>query len=228
LIQATATVLNNGTPYSGQTVQFSSDASSVTVSGHLHTNTGTLFEVFESGPGQTASSCTTDANGQCSLFWVAPEISGVYSVTAACCGAISNPAQINVAVNLKPLTSSLIVPTGMYPNNASGSQHSDTHNGSSALLNAVLAMSLEYSQGSHALGVNDMSLPWGGILDIGNDWLTPHALHRSGTSVDIDHQEPNTGTLVIEPKLDGIACRLGLKRIPEGPKSIHYELRGCK
>lgn len=36
------------------------------------------------------------------------------------------------------------------------------------------------------LSVNDMSLPKGGIFDVRGDWTHPHALHRVGTSADIN------------------------------------------
>ncbi|MHB0986987.1 MAG: hypothetical protein ACYC05_15530 [Sulfuricella sp.] len=40
----------------------------------------------------------------------------------------------------------------------------------------------------HSLSINDMSLPKGGIFDISpkSTWLNPHALHRVGTSADIN------------------------------------------
>ncbi len=36
------------------------------------------------------------------------------------------------------------------------------------------------------LGINDMSLPLGGLFDIYHNWHPPHNSHRKGTSVDID------------------------------------------
>jgi hypothetical protein len=41
-------------------------------------------------------------------------------------------------------------------------------------------------QGS--LGLNDMSLPIGGIFDIGAGWSSPHSRHRFGTDCDIDRR----------------------------------------
>ncbi len=42
------------------------------------------------------------------------------------------------------------------------------------------------------LGINDMSLQWGGLFDIGppygSYWIPPHKSHRKGTSVDVDRQ----------------------------------------
>ena len=39
-------------------------------------------------------------------------------------------------------------------------------------------------QGS--LGLNDMSLPLGGVFDIGAGWSPPHSRHRFGSDCDID------------------------------------------
>jgi hypothetical protein len=36
------------------------------------------------------------------------------------------------------------------------------------------------------LGLNDMSLPWGGLFDLGGSWHHPHKAHRMGRSADID------------------------------------------
>ena len=33
--------------------------------------------------------------------------------------------------------------------------------------------------------VNDVSLPWGGLLDIHSDWGEPHCGHREGKHIDV-------------------------------------------
>lgn len=38
------------------------------------------------------------------------------------------------------------------------------------------------------LGINDMSLIWGGVFDISGKWNTPHKTHREGLDVDIDRR----------------------------------------
>lgn len=67
-----------------------------------------------------------------------------------------------------------------------------------------------YIANGELLGINDMSLVWGGLFDIGPPpssnvfWYTPHTSHRKGTSVDIDlcalstiPNDPNPQTCVI-------------------------------
>lgn len=42
-------------------------------------------------------------------------------------------------------------------------------------------------QTGFALRVNDMSLAWGGLFEIGNDWQPPHGAHREGENADIEY-----------------------------------------
>lgn len=39
------------------------------------------------------------------------------------------------------------------------------------------------------LSVNDMSLPVGGLYDVYQNWINPHAGHRTGKAADINHQD---------------------------------------
>ncbi len=53
-----------------------------------------------------------------------------------------------------------------------------------ALSNAQLAQVLQAVQNWPTLGYNDMSLEWGGMLDINASWAPPHSTHRVGTNMD--------------------------------------------
>jgi len=80
----------------------------------------------------------------------------------------------------------------------------------------IAAMAADYYEETGiAIGINDMSLPWGGLFDIDNNWSTPHSKHRTGKSVDVDHSGVN------EVKLDNIAKEYGCKR--REVDRIHYE-----
>jgi hypothetical protein len=85
-----------------------------------------------------------------------------------------------------------------------------------------------------ALGINDMSLIYGGLFDICSDWLPDHKSHRKGKSVDIDGSATrNGGQGIINlnnlapdgrsflDHLTIIVNRKGGQREPEEP--IHYE-----
>lgn len=68
-----------------------------------------------------------------------------------------------------------------------GTEHSDTHYGTAETLENTMAIALDfYEQFSATLGINDMSLEWGGLFDINGNWIPPHRSHRRGMSVDID------------------------------------------
>lgn len=79
-----------------------------------------------------------------------------------------------------------------------------------------------------------MSLHWGGLFDVNENWSAPHSLHRTGKSIDIDRCAD--GVLVDQRLLNRIAFRHGGRRIVEealrpppcsGPADtprIHYEI----
>jgi hypothetical protein len=72
--------------------------------------------------------------------------------------------------------------TATHPNNHNGSV--ELHLMLRDLAEAYNAKAAPDDQGS--LGLNDMSLPIGGIFDISAGWSSPHARHRFGTDCDID------------------------------------------
>lgn len=68
------------------------------------------------------------------------------------------------------------------------SGHSDNHYGTSSTVGRVTAAAQDYFEETGvAIGINDMSLIWGGLFDINSDWSTPHSKHRVGKSIDVDH-----------------------------------------
>lgn len=65
--------------------------------------------------------------------------------------------------------------------------HPNNHYGTSSTLGNVAGMAFDYYDTYEAtLGINDISLEWGGLFDWKATWSPPHNLHRKGTSVDID------------------------------------------
>ncbi|MBI4667999.1 MAG: hypothetical protein HY747_02255 [Elusimicrobia bacterium] len=81
----------------------------------------------------------------------------------------------------------------------------------------------------HKLGINDMSLPRGGLFDICSDWQIPHRGHRRGTSVDIDRNgevlvEPGRFVPILLKKFDDDIIK---PKFPEVKKekevTLHYE-----
>ncbi|HYC89436.1 MAG TPA: hypothetical protein VEO54_09515 [Thermoanaerobaculia bacterium] len=92
----------------------------------------------------------------------------------------------------------------------------------------LLDMAKEYNDtvGPAVIGVNDISLPDGGLFDIDGTWSPSHWYHRIGCGVDIDKTalNPETGADVVLDiyKLTLIVEALGGSKVPEGP--VHYEL----
>jgi hypothetical protein len=73
---------------------------------------------------------------------------------------------------------------------------------------------------------NDLSLPFGGLYDINNNWSPPHKLHRVGRSVDVNHKPDScSAQLVDEDILDKQAKGLGLTRYEREQGRIHYEYK---
>jgi hypothetical protein len=69
---------------------------------------------------------------------------------------------------------------------------------------------------------NDLSLIWGGIYDYkpARRWDCPHALHRVGTSADV-----NGPSYIVKWKLDDIAKKIGLREMHPSGTLMHYELQ---
>ena len=61
------------------------------------------------------------------------------------------------------------------------------HYGTAKLLGALPDLALDFLQAFPGvkLGYNDMSLPWGGVFDIGKNWHAPHCGHRIGMTTDV-------------------------------------------
>lgn len=79
--------------------------------------------------------------------------------------------------------------TGSYGEPGVKSMHYNNHYGEAYTIDAMIAIVRKYFKKTGAtLGINDMSLIWGGLFDIGNNWSSDpaHSWHRKGTSVDID------------------------------------------
>lgn len=67
--------------------------------------------------------------------------------------------------------------------------HPQVHWGKFEFLNNLILLGrLWYANCCQPLVISDISLPDGGLLDIGDNWQTPHSLHRYGISADISNK----------------------------------------
>jgi hypothetical protein len=184
--------------------------------------------------------CKT-TGGSCPVQFVVSELSGKYTITALLDSdhsVSSGPFEIDVAVpsltTLPPGTT--YVADGLWGEKDVTSQHTATHNGTQTLITDIQTVaSMYFAQSKNppgqSLGINDMSLPWGGLFDINNIWAVApkgHKSHRLGNGVDIDHFTYAGGTKgpSLDPNLlDALMTANGMYNIPEG-KSIHYQVNG--
>jgi hypothetical protein len=80
------------------------------------------------------------------------------------------------------------------------------------------------------ISFNDLSLPYGGLFDIHNNWQPEHKLHRLGRSADVNKSAP----FMDKKLIDTLAGDFGLKDLhPSGPKDpcsdcIHLEMLPVK
>lgn len=77
--------------------------------------------------------------------------------------------------------------TSHYDLTGSLPEHVSNHFGTSKLLAALPLLAQDFLQAypSVKLGFNDMSLPWGGVFDLGKNWQSPHCGHRVGMTADV-------------------------------------------
>lgn len=134
----------------------------------------------------------TDANGRVLLYFIAPEFGGLETVRVS---SLDQPGlSVDFSLLIKNQDAELdfqllpghpaITPIG------ATAQHADNHYGTEEMIDALVALAVNYDdETGQRLRVNDMSLPWGGLFDIGATpaalWRTPHGGHRWGNQVDI-------------------------------------------
>jgi len=78
--------------------------------------------------------------------------------------------------------------------------HPENHYGKHSTIVLMRMIADEYyAETGTTLGINDMSLPWGGLFDVSGNWSTPHISHREGKDVDIDRYvyDPETSRYIL-------------------------------
>jgi hypothetical protein len=185
------------------------------------------------------SGLISDANGRITVDSLrASPFSGTFSVLAI----LESDSTISDSILLDVCVDSLVaLGQGSYWNltgttSDSGSNHLSNHWSHQKVkdtLEMVLKKVYDWARSSDGLGktvilgVNDMSLGWGGVFDIGGEWAQDyHSLHRVGLSVDIDGAgvlRDSTGNLTkLGEKLEAILTEKHAPRVKE-KQSIHFE-----
>jgi hypothetical protein len=205
--------------------------------GHDHTaTTGLLVGAFGSNTLVAAptTTCMTQG-GTCTKSFTVSEVSGTYNVEAKLDSDAQTNTTLPISVGFPPLTplpaGNYYVPDGSFGQTGVTSQHKLNHNGTPTINANIGTVAKMYFNGSKTsgqrLGINDMSLPLGGLFDINNNWTKPHTLHRQGNSVDIDHStyQGKTRPPLQNSFLSGLMADVGMKQEVSDP-NIHYQISG--
>ncbi len=158
--------------------------------GHCHTDTQRPVE-YPAGAVPKIVTGNTGADGlQFVVHHTWPEASGgidvVFYSTDPGCPFYNDHSVKFIHCVYQDVYSELGTGTG-YTLIGSLPEHPSNHFGTSALLTALAALGVAYhaADSTTNLGYNDMSLPWGGAFDIGQNWKAPHCGHRIGRTIDI-------------------------------------------
>lgn len=166
--------------------------------GHIHTENrpnGTFTCASSQGASSAICTLTTDYNGQTPFEFVATPVSGTHTITATCAGCNNTAtAQVNVKVDgLIPLPAApqlyaLQDSAGTVIGVVAG-RHTANHYLTSTAIGKLKELTNIYATVNPGtkLYLNDASLEWGGLFDVGNNtpWSSPHSTHDKGRSLDI-------------------------------------------
>jgi len=233
-------------------ISFKMEATDPTPPGHNHGNPsppkGDINDL-STNPATATNVCTAtpsaaDSNiGSCRLWYVAPEIADHFVITASVIDAPNASDVQSLDVLVQDLAQLPAAGTGYNASRVIGdvggatAAHPMNHFGTPFMVGSVIpGLAADYfAQRQGTLGINDMSLPKGGLFDLNQQWNNRggHNLHRYGTSVDINGAQTNGAPVAIRT-LEALARgnAYQLYRICEVPRAadgscpggpIHFE-----
>jgi hypothetical protein len=126
----------------------------------------------------------TGLSGVAKVYFVASEVSGPVQLQGVSANAVRDT--ITVDVRIADLVALGPGPHYVFTGAVEG-RHTDNHYGTHAAL-AAFRQFADSVNGwiGEPLGINDISLQWGGLFDVGGEpWAIPHGYHRRGTHADI-------------------------------------------
>lgn len=204
--------------------------------GHSHDGSRQKGEITDDSGNKINSITFAEGETEKRAKYKASEIAGEEKLIAEIRGGLTKCEE---TVNVKVPGLFDLGVGGSYRLTGSTGTHPANHYGTDSTIVSVNYMANDYlGETGTILGINDMSLPWGGLFDVNENWSAPHSWHRIGESVDIDRCAD--GVLVDQTLLDEIATgSYGATRIVEralkpppcaGPADtprIHYEFSGA-
>jgi hypothetical protein len=195
--------------------------------GHLHgARPAAAIGRLTGGQG-SPTRCTVilDASGSgtCTLVYRPSEVSGAETIVAR--ALAFNDARAKVTVGMPGLVDMSAIATNVFRlTGARAGLHTDNHWGTQNTVDSIQGVAWDFFEAFDAtLGINDLSLPLGGLFDISGDWRPPHRTHRTGTSVDFDQQAcrgPSSTTNPFAP------CQTSFIPVPRYFLQVRCQLRG--
>ncbi|MEW6324047.1 MAG: hypothetical protein AB1515_01525 [Nitrospirota bacterium] len=191
-VQVTATV-NEPAPPGGCTIHFRVEP--VEAKGHDHG----VHLGDRAGTVNPATCLISTGETTCSdqVVYTSGEISGQEKIRATIIET-AQQAEAEIMVRVPEITTNMPVSlTGAWRLTGQTNEHDGNHYGVQQTINAVARMAEDYFEATGVgIGINDMSLEWGGMFDIcgtfniadtcANAPKGGHKWHRTGKSVDID------------------------------------------
>lgn len=185
----------DGKPLPGQTIKLTQtvDVGSGSHPNSKHTGPrplGALFqgktELKANAKGEVRPTLRSDAQGQISLFFSAPEFAGIYRLKAECAQPGCNSAERVVTVKVPNLEAYTPAPGMAQLIGGRNEKHEQRHYLTrQSIENLKVMIDAMNRFGWKAVGVNDAALPWGGLFDISGKWWPSHFDHGAGTAVDL-------------------------------------------
>ncbi len=215
-ISVVAKVVNTltGQPKDGVQVNLKADVEAGT-GGHDHDD-------GQRPKGSIPSGGITQGGGILEFNFGAPAVAGTHTITATCGRCINNPQVATVDVKVEGLVP--ISDSEFYAlQDADGSvigavpgKHKANHYLTPEAAAKLAELGETYdglSNGERLLHLNDASLEWGGLFDVGSrQWKTPHAGHRRGVVIDIRASTtPGSIPFWLFQKFETEAARAGTK-----------------
>lgn len=152
--------------------------------GHNHSNSSRPKGTFVPESGNTGSARLQTTN-------TAPAVAGQVEIEIHCSlpnstcntGVITGAVKISGLIDLESVGSASFTPVGGLPGHP---EHPVNHYGTPTMVQSVVKLANDYkSKYGDALAYNDISLRWGGIFDLHQDWQKPHKGHNLGTHLDV-------------------------------------------
>lgn len=177
---------------------------SVDAGGHAHDGSRPKGNFDQPGAGPTVVTCTVtnfDAQGvgtcDAPKTYFPREVSGNVKIIADTLEFGKDEKKVNIQV--PGLVNLAGVQTNFFRLTGRTDTHPNNHWGTPSAITNIQFVTLDFFDVFGAtLGINDLSLRFGGLFDINGTWNPPHVSHRKGTSVDINRMA------CVDPNLQGV------------------------